>query len=115
MLDDNNILVKPLRMVRDHYQTKPYDSFRLQLLNTRDRDCKQYNLLMASEVAQLIIGDMGAQDCKRIEHNRHSLQRIFEWHTSFISLNYPLLVLYREDGFRNSIPYRSQPNKSSIK
>lgn len=76
MLDDNNVLLKSFRMVRDRYQIKPFDNFRLWLLNAKDTDGRQYNLPVASKIARLIISDMEAQDYQHdiiIEYNRHSL------------------------------------------
>lgn len=68
---------------------------------TNGRTC---NLPRSSEVATLIVGDIGYEVSKRdiiIETNTGLLNQISELHPSYFSLQYPLLFQYGNDGFRD--------------
>ncbi|XP_057434626.1 uncharacterized protein LOC130727495 [Lotus japonicus] len=60
-----------------------------------------------TEVAALIVGDIGKTDFGRdvvVKMNDGGLSNIHETHTAFIPLQYPILFPYGEDGFREDIP-----------
>ncbi|XP_076936874.1 uncharacterized protein LOC143604204 [Bidens hawaiensis] len=59
MLDSNNHLVQAYRMVRDCFEENPQLDFKLRIIGTRQHDARQYNLPSSSEVAALIVGDIG--------------------------------------------------------
>ncbi|XP_052621075.1 uncharacterized protein LOC111890590 [Lactuca sativa] len=59
MLDSNNVLVQSYRMVRDCFHQNPHVDIKLRLIGRRDQDGRIYNLPSASEVAALIVGDIG--------------------------------------------------------
>ncbi|XP_076890293.1 uncharacterized protein LOC143541329 [Bidens hawaiensis] len=61
MLDTHNELVKCYRMVRDCFSENPTVDLKLRLIGKRENDARTYNLPSASEVAALIVGDIG--DC----------------------------------------------------
>lgn len=106
MLDEHNILAKTFRMARDRYKQHPESVFRLRLLSDRTRDGRQYNIPTASEVAGLIIGDLTDENFQRdviVEHRKNGLQRITDLHPSFMSMTYPLIHPYGEDGYRLGI------------
>ena len=115
MLDEHNILVKSFRMARDRYREQPESVFRLRLLSERTNDGRQYNLPTASEVAGLIIGDLTDANFQRdviVEHRKKGLQRITDLHPSFMSMTYPLIHPYGEDGYRLGIQLVDVRNKS---
>ena len=61
---------------------------------------------MAIEVAGLIIGDLTDANFKRdliVEHIKNGLHRITDLHQSFMSMTYPLIHPYGEDGYRLGI------------
>ena len=108
-LDEENELVKSYRMVRDRYKADELDNVRLRLLCNRESDGRTYNLPTASEVAALIVGDIQESLDKRdivIETQTGELKNISVLHPSFLSLQYPLLFPYGEDGYRIDIPHR---------
>ncbi|XP_070006395.1 uncharacterized protein [Nicotiana sylvestris] len=49
MLDDNNVLAKSIRMVRDQFQTDGTSNVRLRLIGKRGSDGRRYNLPTVSE------------------------------------------------------------------
>ncbi|CAH1431875.1 unnamed protein product [Lactuca virosa] len=59
MLDSNNVLVQSYRMVRDCFNENPCADIKLRIIGRRDQDGRTYNLPSASEVAALIVGDIG--------------------------------------------------------
>ncbi|XP_015057654.1 uncharacterized protein LOC107003921 [Solanum pennellii] len=115
MLNEHNVLVKSFRMARDRYREQPQTEFRLRLLSERINDGRQYNIPTASEVAGLIIGDLTDANFQRdviVEHRKNGLQRITDLHPSFMSMTYPLIHPYGEDGYRLGIQLVSQSQKT---
>ena len=103
MLEEHNILVKTFLMARDRYKEHPEREFRLRLLSNRSMDGRQYNLPTTSEVAGLIVCDLTEENFQRdiiVEHRKNGLQRISDLHPSFMSMTYPLIHPYGEDGYR---------------
>ncbi|KAJ9541777.1 hypothetical protein OSB04_028283 [Centaurea solstitialis] len=118
MLDSQNVLVKSYRMARDCFQSNPNVELKLRLIGKRQKDGKTYNLPSASEVAALIVGDIGNTTEKRdiiVEHQTGRLQQISELHPSYLPLQYPLLFPYGEDGYRVDIPHRGITSSNSSK
>nr|XP_009768123.1 PREDICTED: uncharacterized protein LOC104219188 isoform X1 [Nicotiana sylvestris] len=107
MLDDNNVLAKSFRMVRDQFQTDGTSNVKLRLIGKRGFDGRRYNLPIVSEVAALIVGDFEQTRSDRdiiVESQSEQLQRINELNAAYLGLQYPLLFLYGEDGYREDIP-----------
>ncbi|KAI3507904.1 hypothetical protein L1887_22900 [Cichorium endivia] len=109
MLDSNNELVKCFRMVKDYFHENPNLDVKLRIIGKRIQDGRTYNLPTASEVATLIVGDIGDSFEKRdiiVQTSSGCLQRISELHPSYLPLQYPLLFPYGDDGYRVDIPHR---------
>ncbi|OIT07789.1 hypothetical protein A4A49_34833, partial [Nicotiana attenuata] len=107
MLDENNVLAKSFRMVRDQFQTDGTSNVRLRLIGKRGSDGRRYNLPTVSEVAALIVGDFEQTRSDRdiiVESQSGQLQRINELNAAYLGLQYPLLFPYGEDGYREDIP-----------
>ena len=67
---------------------------------------RQYNIPTTSEVTGLIIGDLTDTNFQReviVENRKIGLQRITDLHPSFMSMTYPLIHPYGEDGYRLGI------------
>ncbi|XP_035843842.1 uncharacterized protein LOC118490361 [Helianthus annuus] len=109
MLDSENILVKNYRMVRDSFKENPHLNLRLRLNGKREKDGRTYNLPTASEVAALIVGDIGHSIENRdivVETKEGNLKHISELYPSYLALQYPLLFPYGEDCYRVDIPIK---------
>lgn len=120
MLDSENSLVKSYRMVRDCFRENPNMNIKLKLIGRRDKDGRSYNLPTASEVAALIVGDIGDSVENRdiIVHTQSgNLKRISELHPSYLPLQYPLLFPYGDDGYRVDILHRGvvEPKEKTTK
>ncbi|KAM3699395.1 hypothetical protein ACJW31_05G022100 [Castanea mollissima] len=108
MLDETNALVKIFRMSRDRFFDTSVHHLRLRLIGSQTTDGREYNLPTCSEIAAIIVGDIGAENAHRdiiVELKEGGLQRINVLHPSYMALQYPLLFPYGEDGFRLGILY----------
>ena len=106
MLDEHNVLAKLFRYARDRYRERDFSHVRLMSIRKREKDGMRYNLPTLSEVAALIVGDIDELMAQRdlvIKTYCKSPQRIYVLHPVYLSLQYPLLFLYGEDGFRPDI------------
>lgn len=108
MLDQHNPIAKAFRMARDRFSHNNSQNVKLKLIGRRETDGRTYNLPSASEVAALIVGDIGSTSDRDIIVEKQSglLQRINELHPSYLAMQYPLLFPYGEDGYRVDIPFR---------
>ncbi|XP_020082250.1 uncharacterized protein LOC109705878 [Ananas comosus] len=103
MFDCVNEIVKAFRMVRDRFRIDDYLPISLRLIGDRAENRPQYNPPSCSEIAGLIVGDLGVADRHRdivVEHKTDGLKCISELHPSFMAMQYPILFPYGEDGFR---------------
>uniref|UniRef100_A0A803LRG6 ATP-dependent DNA helicase n=1 Tax=Chenopodium quinoa TaxID=63459 RepID=A0A803LRG6_CHEQI len=105
MIDEHNPLAKAFRVARDRFASNSdHEGVKLKLIGRRESDGRTYNLPTASEVAALIVGDLGSSSNEErdiiLETRSGQLQRIIELHPSYLALQYPLLFPYGEDGYR---------------
>ncbi|XP_076920598.1 uncharacterized protein LOC143581786 [Bidens hawaiensis] len=116
MLDSNNHLVQAYRMVRDCLEENPQLDLKLRIIGTRQHDARQYNLPSSSEVAALIVGDIGDTVDNRdiiVTKQFGSLKRISELHPSYTPLQYPLFHLFGEDGYQVNILHKNVSSSST--
>ncbi|KAK9704995.1 hypothetical protein RND81_07G025600 [Saponaria officinalis] len=116
MIYQHNLLAATFRMTRDRIALDNSGDVKMRLINHRDTDRRTYNLPTASEVAALVVGDIGITLEKRdiiIEKQCGTLNRISELHPSYLALQYPLLFPYSEDGFRLGITYSETSLRAS--
>ncbi|KAJ4827404.1 hypothetical protein Tsubulata_006455, partial [Turnera subulata] len=118
MLDEHNVLVQSFRVARERYAQDDVGEFWLRIVNSREKDGRKYNTPTSSDITMLIVGDLDENAINRdsvVEHRQKGLQRITELHPSFMSMQYPLLFPYGEDGYRLGIEHRGDnqtlPNK----
>ncbi|GAU50219.1 hypothetical protein TSUD_408980 [Trifolium subterraneum] len=108
MLDEHNVHAKAFRMARDLLQNNQVQDLKLQLIADRKTDGRIYNKPTVSEVAAFIVGDVHTGSQRDIIMHKKSghLQRINEFHASYLAFQYPLIFPYGEDGFRSGIQHR---------
>ncbi|CAN6855230.1 unnamed protein product, partial [Brassica oleracea] len=97
---------KALRSAKDRFTINPKDSFHMRIVSDRAKDGRTYDTPTASEVAALIPGDFNLDMDKRdivLQQKSGKLLRIDEIHASYLALQYPLLFVHGEDGFRLGI------------
>ncbi|GKB28915.1 hypothetical protein Tco_0868316, partial [Tanacetum coccineum] len=95
MLDAINPLVAQFRMAGERLVIATEENkYKLRLIiGTRMRDCRQYNLPTAFEVAALIVGDIDSTTNDRdiiLHMQEGGLKRVSELHPSYLALQYPL-------------------------
>ncbi|CDY13504.1 BnaA03g52220D [Brassica napus] len=106
MLNDVNPYVAQFRSASERFRMDPEKTFHMRIVSRSDKDGRTYNMPTASEVAALIPGDFNLGMDKRdivLQHKSGRLTRIDEIHISYLALQYPLLFVYGEDGFRVGI------------
>ncbi|XP_048622867.1 uncharacterized protein LOC106448487 [Brassica napus] len=106
MLNETNPYVKQFRSAKDRFTINPRDSFHMRIVSDRVKDGRTYDTPTASEVAALIPGDFNLDMDKRdivLQQKSGKLLRIDEIHASYLALQYPLLFVHGEDGFRLGI------------
>ncbi|GJZ49308.1 hypothetical protein Tco_0603498 [Tanacetum coccineum] len=116
MLNLNNLLVQSFRMARERFNESSMQPVTLRLLSTRQRNAREYNLPIASEVVALVPGDGNPTECRdviveerRTDDGHNPVKCISELHPSFMALQYPLLFPYGEDGFQLEKPLNVPP------
>ena len=109
MLDEHDIHAKSFRMVGDRLAHNEVHNVTLKLIANREKDGRTYNVPTVSEVVALIAGDFDTNSRRDIilETQNGQLQRIHELHSSYLSLQYPLLFPYGEDGYIADILHRA--------
>ncbi|XP_048442136.1 uncharacterized protein LOC103940193 isoform X3 [Pyrus x bretschneideri] len=108
MFDASNELVKLFRMARDKFENDALSSLKMTLLGRQLNDSKQYEQPTTDEIGGLIVGDIGLYDSNRdiiIESNSHELKRVTKLNPKFMSLQYPILFPYGEDGYRPDLKW----------
>lgn len=81
----------------------------MRIQHQRTNDGRQYNTPTASEIAGIIVGDIDEEKykCDVVVHDRKTgVRKISDLHPSFMTLTYPLIHPYGEDGYRVGIPLR---------
>ena len=110
MFDESNNLVKIFRMSIDNFIERDIRCLRLCLIGSRITHGREYNLSTCSEIATIIIGDIGVGNAYHdiiVELKEGGLHRINELHPLYMTLQYPLLFPYDEDGFMLGILCRN--------
>ncbi|XP_041999880.1 uncharacterized protein LOC121749372 [Salvia splendens] len=112
MLDEENVLVKTFRMVKEKINQENPSNVSLRLLGKRSRDGRTYSL---SEIVVLVVGDFDKALSDRdiiVEKRSGRLQRINELHPSYLALQYPLLFAYGEDQYSEKIGFSGSGTSS---
>ncbi|KAK1399075.1 hypothetical protein POM88_008938 [Heracleum sosnowskyi] len=84
------------------------------------RDGREYNIPTESEVGLLIVGDLREKNFERdvvVHHRTKGITHIDELHPSYMSMAYPLIHPFGEDGYRLGIALVdkvSQPSKRQL-
>jgi hypothetical protein len=94
----------------DHYNTRIFGD-----VNAHG---DAFSFPVASEVVGLLVGNIGETGVGRdiiIEDRTTNLQQISECHRKFMSMQYPLLFSYGEDGFHDNITYHETQTSSSMR
>jgi hypothetical protein len=99
-------------MARDKINEGHIQDLKLRLIADRKTDGRIYNQPTVSEVSALIVGDIDEADERDIiiQSQGGQLQRIDEFHASYLAYQYPLIFPYGEDGYRPKTAHRDDDN-----
>lgn len=114
MLNSTNCLVGLFRHASQRLSMSDNPGYKLRLLGQRTHDSRQYNDPSSDDIGGLIVGDIGDYHSERdivIESSSGTLQRISKLHPKFMSLQYPLLFPFGEDGYRTNISFANHDNQ----
>nr|XP_011470726.1 PREDICTED: uncharacterized protein LOC101313170 isoform X1 [Fragaria vesca subsp. vesca] len=115
MFDGNNELVQYYRSIRAKYDDDSLRSFNLTIIDSEVASDRQYDVPSSSEVAGLIVGDIGLYEPERdivVEGIDSGLQRVSRLHPKFMSFQYPVLFPYGEDGYHLGL--QLSPGKDNV-
>ncbi|XP_040362335.1 uncharacterized protein LOC112166811 isoform X2 [Rosa chinensis] len=118
MFDQNNELVKEFRTIRDRYENGFIPTLNMTILNRQPTDSKQYETPTSEEIGGLIVGEIGQYNANKdliIESKSGCLQRISKIHPKYMSLQYPILFPYGEDGYKPNLLIEQIPGNSKKK
>jgi hypothetical protein len=113
MLAEHNVLAKTFRMARDGFKEDDYHEYTLKLISKREKS-GTHNPPSASEVVALVVRDSNEESALLdiiIDFKDMGPQRILDIHQKLMSLQYPLLFPFGEDGFTLQILYRCESGK----
>ncbi|XP_038722074.1 uncharacterized protein LOC120014228 [Tripterygium wilfordii] len=116
MFDEINEITKAFRMARNRFLESDIRPVKLRLCAKRRGDGAVYDAPVSSEIAGLIVGDFGDSSEYRdiiVEDKVDGLKRVNESHPSFMSMQYPLLFPYGEDGYSKGLKYQSSISRRS--
>ncbi|XVF26857.1 hypothetical protein REPUB_Repub14bG0055600 [Reevesia pubescens] len=118
MFDEVNPIVQVFCLARDRINNSNQVRVNIRLIESRASSSRSYALPLESEVASLIVGDFDQSDVGRdiiVEHKNEGYKRISDEHPLFMSLQYPILFPYGQDGFHPKIPYFTNCGKRKTK
>jgi hypothetical protein len=110
MLDSHNPIVKLFRIACERILDNSNDHYSIRIFGDVDAHGDIFSFPVASQVVGLVVGDIGQTDVGRdiiIEDHVSNLQQINERHRKFMSMQYPILFPYGEDGFHDNILFQT--------
>jgi hypothetical protein len=110
MLDSHNHIVKLFRIACERILDNSNDHYSIRIFGDVDAHGDIFSFPVASQVVGLVVGDIGQTDVGRdiiIEDHVSNLQQINERHRKFMSMQYPILFPYGEDGFHDNILFQT--------
>ncbi|XP_063938004.1 uncharacterized protein LOC108194704 [Daucus carota subsp. sativus] len=116
MMDDHNKLASGFRMARQRFNLQEPEEFRLQLISSQSASGRANHVIASNEVAALIVGNVEDESPYRdliVETKQLYLKRVYETCAQFMSLQYPLLFPYGDDGFHLNIPLHGKPARTT--
>ncbi|PWA49428.1 helitron helicase-like domain-containing protein [Artemisia annua] len=104
VLDDNNELVQVFRTARDRINEGNIDDFKIQLYNVVGN--RRYDLPSSHTLGAIVFEPDGNSQIDYdiiIEYKDRQPQRINKLYNSYMSLQYPLIFVYGQPGFKTKM------------
>ncbi|GJY86345.1 DNA helicase [Tanacetum coccineum] len=113
-LDNHNALVQLFRTARNKYLDADIPEFKVRLYNVIGT--RRYELSTSETVGAIVFAESSGTenefDLIIDEHSRFP-QRVNKLHLCYMSLQFPLLFLYGEDGYQHDIKLANVPRQST--
>uniref|UniRef100_A0A0R0GLI9 ATP-dependent DNA helicase n=1 Tax=Glycine max TaxID=3847 RepID=A0A0R0GLI9_SOYBN len=106
VLHKYNPYARNYRIIRDTIEKDNQPIIHMKILVKRGIDGRRYNMPTTSEVAALIVGDLDGPDLDRdiiVESQSNYLKFISVFEPAYLPLQYSILFLREEDGYRDDI------------
>ncbi|OMO65295.1 DNA helicase PIF1, ATP-dependent [Corchorus olitorius] len=107
-------VVKLFRTAKERIDADGSKAVRIRLIRSRGSNPRTYSFPTSTQIGGLIVGDYGRAQGDRdviVHHKDHRLEHISTVHPLYMSLQYPILFPYGEDGFIPHIKYVDSPVK----
>ncbi|KAL8094853.1 hypothetical protein AgCh_036387 [Apium graveolens] len=116
MLDETNELVQKFRQQRDRWESEEICELEVTLKVSRSESGRENHVVPSDEVAGIMVGDddntCGFRDII-MDDKVQGLVRASYVHPKLMSLKYPILFPWGEDGFHPRIKFHKTANNSS--
>nr|GEX19457.1 DNA helicase [Tanacetum cinerariifolium] len=113
-LDNHNALVQLFQSARNKHMDADILEFKVRLYNVIGT--RQYELPTAETIGAIVFADSSATenefDLIVEEHSRFP-QRVSKLHSCYMSLQFPLLFVYGEDGYQKDMKLANVPGQST--
>ncbi|GJR16422.1 DNA helicase [Tanacetum coccineum] len=113
-LDNHNALVQLFRTARNKYLDADIPEFKVRLYNVIGT--RRYELPTSETVGAIVFADSSATENEFdliIEEHSRFPQRVSKLHPCYMSLQFPLLFLYGEDGYQKDMKLANVPGQST--
>nr|GEZ20055.1 DNA helicase [Tanacetum cinerariifolium] len=114
LLDNHNALVQLFRTARNKYMDADIPEFKVRLYSVIGT--RRYKLPTSETVGAIVFADSSAAENVFdliIEEYSRFPQRVNKLHPSYMSLQFPLLFLYDEDGYQKDMKLANFPGQST--
>nr|GEY70252.1 DNA helicase [Tanacetum cinerariifolium] len=114
-LDNHNALVQLFRTVRDKYMDSEIPKFKVRLYNVVGT--RRYEVPTPEAVGAIVFGDSSTKDNEFdliVEEHSRFPQRVNKLHPCYMSLQFPLLFVYGEEGYHKEFQKRGLPHCHSL-
>ncbi|GJS39598.1 DNA helicase [Tanacetum coccineum] len=113
-LDTHNALVQLFRTARNKHIDADIPEFKVRLYNVIG--ARQYELPTSETIGAIVFGDSSTSENEFdliIEEHSQFPQRVSKLHPCYMSLQFPLLFVYGEDGYKKDMKLANIPGQST--
>ncbi|GKA89829.1 DNA helicase [Tanacetum coccineum] len=113
-LDNHNALVQLFRTARDKHMDANIPEFKVRLYNVVGT--RQYELPTAETIGAIVFAESSEPENEFdliVEEHSHFPQRVNKLHPCYMSLQFPLLFVYGEDGYQADMKLVNVPGQST--
>ncbi|GKA95991.1 DNA helicase [Tanacetum coccineum] len=113
-LDNHNALVQLFRTARNKYMEADIPEFKIKLYNVIGT--RQYELPTADTIGAIVFGGSSVMEIEFsliVEEHSCFPQRVNKLHPCYMALQFPLLFIYGEEGYKKDMTLLNIPDQST--